>query len=150
MAYRHINHKSMLVYAVVMLAAYTLTLFIPVGWGTYALALPAYIISWLTCVSRANHLIGDTKREDARRFGLAIFAGLTAMVILEPVWGSFPKFPIVFGYWAIAIIWMTTEGMPPWWDLVSGAWNNLKFVEKCKLFVASIHGRRKEPKEPQA
>lgn len=149
MAYRHINHKSMLVYAVIMLVAYSLTLFVPVGWGTYFLALPAYLITGLTCVSRSNHLIGDTKREDARRFGLAIMAGLTAMVIVEPVFGSFPRWPRVFGYWSLSIIWMTTEGLPPWWDLVSGAWNNLKFIEKCKLFVAALHGRNKEPKEPQ-
>lgn len=145
MSYRHINQKSMLVYAAVMLAAYTATLFIPIGWGTYFLALPAYLIVMLTCVARANELDKTGPVYDARRFGFSIMLGLTAMVIVEPIFGSYPKWPRVFGYWALSLIWMTTESLPPWWEWVTGAWNHHSFFSKLKLFGKSLHGTKPEP-----
>lgn len=143
MAYRHINQKTMLVYAAVMLLAYSVTLFMPVGWGTYFLALPAYIIIGLTCLSRANNLVEDNRVSDARRFGFAIMAGVVFMFILEPIFGTFPKWPRVWLSWALSIIWMTTEGLPPWWELVTGAWNHHSMLQKAKLFLKSLHGRDK-------
>ena len=145
MSYRHINQKSMFAYAIVMLVAYTITLFVPVGWGTYFLGLPAYLIVLLTCVARANELDKTDPVTDARRFGFSIMLGLTAMVIIEPVFNSFPRYPRVFGYWALGIIWMTTEGLPPWWDWVTGAWNHHSFFKKLKLFGRSLHGNKAEP-----
>lgn len=140
MPYRHINQKTMLKYAVVLLLAYIVTVAVPVGWGTYFLALPAYIIIILTCLARANNLADDDRISDARRFGFAVMVGMAFLFTIEPLWGAFPKWPRIWAWWALAIIWMTTEGLPPWWQLVSGGWSHLKLLERIKLFIRSLHG----------
>lgn len=143
MAYRHINKKSMMTYAAIMLATYAATLFVPVGWGTYVVALPAYLVVGLTCIARANDLVEDTKVADARRFGFSVMAGLVLMFILEPVFGTFPRWPRVFVAYALSIIWMTTANLPPWWEWVTGEWNHHTQLERLKLFFKSLHGRTK-------
>lgn len=143
MAYRHINKKSMMIYAAVMLIAYAATLFIPVGWPTYFVTLPAYLVIGLTCVARANDLVEDSNVADARRFGFSVMAGLVLMFILEPVFGTFPRWPRVFVSYALSTIWMTTANLPPWWDWVTGSWSHHTQWEKVKLFFKSLHGRTK-------
>lgn len=144
MPYRHINQKTMFIYAIAVLIAYTVTDFTPVGWGTYFLVLPAYIIIILTCLARANNLAGDDRVSDARRFGFAVMVGMELLFTLEPLWGVFPKWSRIWTAWALAIIWMTTEGLPPWWQLVTGGWNHLAMSEKFRLFVKSLHGSPKD------
>lgn len=142
MAYRHLNHKSVAVYAVALLAAYALTMFLQPGWGTYAIALPAYLIVGLTCFARANAIVGDDVRHNVRRFGFTIMTGLEFMLIVEPIFGSFPRWPRVFGNWALVMIWMTTEGLPPWWELITGQWKEHAFLKKLKLFLKLLHGSK--------
>lgn len=140
MVHRYVNHTSMLFYAAALLVAYALTLFVPVGWGTYIVGLPAYLIILMTCIARANNLDKQGRIHDARRFGFAIMTGTILMIILEPVFGGFPKWPRVYGAWGLAIIWMTTEGLVPWWELVTGAWDGETLSAKLRLFLRSLRG----------
>lgn len=142
MTYRHINRKSLLKYAIVILIAYSLSLFVAPGWITYAIALPAYVIVGLTCLSRANHLDEDTHRADVRRLGFSVMAGLIFMHTVEPIWGQFPNWPKVWMSWSLSMIWLTTEGLPPWWQIVTGAWDDQSFWQKVKLFLKSVHGSK--------
>lgn len=144
MAYRHINKKSLVLYAVIMLLAYALTLLLPVGWGTYFAALPAYLIVGMTSLARANDLVEDGMMQDTRRFGFAIMAGMALMFIFEPISGSFPRWPRVFAMWSLALVWLTTPNLPPWWEWATGAWDHYSLKDKVLRFFRSLHGRAKE------
>lgn len=148
MAYRHINKKSLVLYAGIMLLVYTLTLFLPVGWGTYFAALPAYLIVGMTCLARANDLVEEGLMQDTRRFGFAIMAGMALMFILEPIGGSFPRWPRVFVMWSLALVWLTTPSLPPWWEWATGAWDHYSLKDKVLHFFRSLHGRAKEGGDP--
>lgn len=143
MPYRHMNKKSMLVYAVALLAAYALSVLLSAGWATYFLGLPAYIFVGLTCLARANDLVQVGKLYDARRFGFAIMAGLALLFIFEPLFNSFPIWPRVFFMWALALIWLGTPGLPPWWEWATGAWDHYDLRQKVVMFFKSLHGNPK-------
>lgn len=144
MAYRHINKKSLVLYAVIMLLAYALMLLLPVGWGTYFAALPAYLIVGMTSLARANDLVEDGMMQDTRRLGFAIMAGMALMFIFEPISGSFPRWPRVFAMWSLALVWLTTPNLPPWWEWATGAWDHYSLKDKVLRFFRSLHGRAKE------
>lgn len=144
MAYRHINKKSMLLYAGVILIAYLVMSFLPVGWATYFIALPAYMICGMTAMARDNNLEDGGLLNDARRLGFAIAAGLMLMFVFEPLWGSFPKWPRMFLVWAISLVWLTSPGMPPWWEWATGAWDHYSLRDKLINLIKSLHGSKKE------
>lgn len=93
----------------------------------YLLAVPAWCILLVTAASRLTGMGRDEWSVAAhlRRAGL-IGCAVAAMTMLAT---PFAKDGWLYGdstwrgvliSWALAIDWITTPGMPPWWDFVLG------------------------------
>jgi hypothetical protein len=109
---------------VILIGAYTGSLFIPANWFTYLLSLPACVIILITALARLNDIkpAQSSARWHVRRAGLML-AGVAAMSFMTTPWTSPPLFPswkAVMLMYGLALAWLTTPNMPPWWKYITG------------------------------
>lgn len=113
---------------VVLLAVYFGSVFIPPGVVTWLLILPPSLVVAITALARVND-IGPEKiqmRWHVRRLGL-IMAGAGAVMLMATPFGETPAYPtwrVVVFVWGVALAWLTTPNMPPWWHYVTGEYRN--------------------------
>lgn len=99
--------------------------------SVYLLCLPALLVILLTVIPRINALTREqwSPRWHVRRAGL-VGAGVGAVMFLAapftiavPWWRECATLALV---WGIAGTWLTTPGMPPWWEVLTGrSWSAL-------------------------
>lgn len=95
------------------------------GWVSWGLTLPALAILALTAVARVHDITATGKRWFTRRMGLILVAAACAALAAAPMLGysnGFPSWRQVALYWGMALTWITTPNMPPWWRYISGEW----------------------------
>lgn len=109
--------------AAVLIAIYWLTTSVPRGWITWAMSVPALVILAITAIVRLYDITAVGTRWFVRRLGM-ILVGTTAITLIAaPVMdysNSFPSWRGVLLYWGVALTWLTTPNMPPWWKYISG------------------------------
>lgn len=136
--------KSLVIAAIIVLAIYFVTLVAPMGWVSYVVGVPAFIINGLTALARANDLNHelDDSHWNVRRFGLALAGGASLMLIIGPVLDSFPSWRTVILCWGVALVWLTTKGQKPWWTWITGDWDrSVSIKEHVRRFVRSLFGK---------
>lgn len=106
-----------------MLVVYSLGMFVMPGPLTYLLSLIPLGIVATTAVVRAND-IGQTKmskRWHTRRLGLTLVAGAALAMMLGPLalYNAFPTWTDLLFYYGVALTWLTTPEMPPWWKWIT-------------------------------
>lgn len=129
--FRQVLPSAMMI--VVFLALYALTLLVPPGRATFWISVPAIAIIWFTAVARLND-IDDTRggwRWHCRRFGfvLAAMASFAAIYQVSLDYNTYPTWGDLLFRWGVAITWLTTPHMPPWWKYIAGK-DVRDFVEK--------------------
>ena len=95
------------------------------SWLTWALTLPAWIITGLTAAARLHDITELGKRWFIRRLGMILVASGALALIVAPLLGYSNSFPTWRGsclYWGFALSWLTTPNMPPWWKYINGDW----------------------------
>jgi len=138
------NSKSLAIYSVIVLILYALTLSISAGWVTYLISTPALLVIGLTSLARANDIGEDATeaRWDVRRFGLALTGSIALMYLVGPLFNQYPSWRSAILIWGVALTWLTTPGMPPWWQWVTGEWDKeADVLQRFKTFIKSIFGR---------
>lgn len=94
----------------------------------YFLALLPWLVVAITAAIRLADLVGPAhrqRRDHARRLGL-IGLGCIALVQAAGPWCmgwwayAAPSWEGAVVAWSLALVLMTTPGLPPWWDLVLG------------------------------
>lgn len=93
----------------------------------YLLAAPAWLIVIITSAARLQDLGRDhwALRHHVRRVGLICVGAIAAVMLAtpfthdhwlyaEPTW----RFTVIA--WSWALVWLTTEGYPPWYDYILG------------------------------
>ena len=103
---------------------YWLSTVVPTGPISWLVAIPADIIIALTALARLNDMPKDqtSKRSQVRRLGF-LMAGVAAVGYIGIALGGPPQYPpwkSVMLQWGVALAWLTTPGMPPWWRYISG------------------------------
>lgn len=97
--------------------------------GWYILSFPAWLVLAITAASRLSDMGRDqwAKRHHVRRLGLIGAGALSVMMLLAPFtegWTSLFREPATWRTWAFAwcwsCVWLTTPGMPPWYDFILG------------------------------
>lgn len=98
--------------------------FIPAGPITSALMIPACVVLLLTALARAND-IGPEHMGwvwQVRRLGL-VLAGSGAVMYMVSPWTEggepVPWRAVALAY-GVALAWLTTPVLPPWWDYITG------------------------------
>lgn len=94
------------------------------GWGSYFAALPALAIIIVTALARLDDIGLDKKTPNwqARRFGL-ILSGVGAVYLLAGPFSEeavFPSWIAAMFAWGVALTWVTTPQLPPWWKYITG------------------------------
>lgn len=106
------------------LVVYSLGLVIPRGPITYGLSLIPLGIIAATAIARADAIGKDkvAKRWMVRRAGLAIVAGASIALMIGPLTKHVypPSWSALMFFWGIALTWLTTPNMPPWWKFITG------------------------------
>lgn len=95
------------------------------GWVSWGITMPALAILALTAVARVHDITASGGRWFVRRMGLILVAAAAVALAFAPMLGytaSFPSWRQVALYWGVALTWITTPNMPPWWQYVSGEW----------------------------
>lgn len=98
----------------------------------YLLSLPALLVLVTTAAIRLADLGPKDKaiRDHARRIGLIGVGFASAMQAIGPLflgwWQYFSAatWESCLVVWAWCLVWLTTPGMPPWYDLVLGVHRN--------------------------
>lgn len=103
---------------------YSAAAFHPAGPVTSALMIPACVVILLTALARAND-IGPEHMGwlwQVRRMGL-VLAGSGAVMYMFSPWtegGEHAPWRAVVLAYGIALAWLTTPVLPPWWDYMTG------------------------------
>lgn len=137
------NPKSLIVSAAVVLLIYMATLMVPPGWITYLLSAPAYIVLALTALSHINDIKPEQEalRWDFRRNGLALTGAVSIMYLVSPLFDQYPSWRATLIAWGVALVWLTTPGMPPWWKWMTEEHVDLHLWDKLKAFAKSLFGK---------
>jgi hypothetical protein len=130
----------------------------------YLLTFPAWAITSITMTARLADMGHDQWKlhHHLRRFGLTAIGCAGLLMIAGPfttTWWMIPKTnaAIALLSWSLASVWMTTPGMPPWWDFILGVhrqddnWNVLTFRQKVwseiRALRASFHRQPSQPEQ---
>jgi hypothetical protein len=116
--------KALIGLSISMIALYTLSMHVAPGWWTYGLSVFALVVVLLTAVCRLNDLtpLQTGFRWNTRRMGFLLCALSAVTLIVVPL-GSrmvFPSWSEVFLRWGVALAWLTTPNMVPWWNWAWG------------------------------
>lgn len=95
--------------------------------GYYLIALPAWVILFITACAR----LADMDRtqwaltDHVRRLGMMGVGAMSIIMVLGPFTRDGWLYPShtwrTCGLsWSWALVWVTTPGMPPWWDFILG------------------------------
>lgn len=118
------SHKRAAVSALLsLLTIYICVAFLKPGFLTELLSMTSLGFITLTALARVNDIERGkvSKRWQLRRLGLTmagIGAVTTAIAELSNLLPS-PDWRMIFFRWGIAITWLTTPHMPPWWRWIS-------------------------------
>lgn len=93
----------------------------------YLIAVPAWIIVILTATARLHDLGRDQweLRYHVRRVGLTGVGAIAAIMLATPFttdgwFYAVPTLRSAMIAWSWALVWLTTEGVPPWADYILG------------------------------
>lgn len=129
----------------------------------YLLAFPAWIIVMITAAARLHDLGRDSweLRHHVRRAGLVGVGAVAVVMIATPFtedrwFYQAATWRTVMISWSWAIVWLTTEGMPPWYDYILGVhrnvehWKTLGWRERARLEWSALRAsfrprRRRQP-----
>ena len=112
-----------------VMAAYYASIHIPPGWMTYLVSSAALIIMAVTALARLDDIAPEqaSKRWQSRRAGLIFTIAGVGAIGLEPLAKitshgviDFPSWGHVLLHWGVALTWITTPNMPPWWKYMTG------------------------------
>lgn len=116
--------KGMAVAAVLAAVAWVFSSTFPPGLISYLVSLPACAVIILTALARINdigpHRVGWVWQ--VRRMGLALCGAAAAGFVAGPV-TEHALYPTWMGcamLWGLALAWITSPNMPPWWTYVTG------------------------------
>lgn len=111
----------------------------------FVIALPAWMIIIITAAARLHDLGRDKwgLRYHVRRIGLTCVGSIAAVMMLTPFTADSwmyaePSWRQAMIGWSWALVWLTTDGMPPWYDYILGvhrrteAWRHLSFRERLR------------------
>lgn len=94
------------------------------GAVTYVVSTVALLIIGLTALARVNDISLEQRgfRWQARRLGLVMVGAACLWLILEPLATAhhWPTWPEIMLRWGVALTWLTTPYMPPWWRYITG------------------------------
>lgn len=128
----------------------------------YLFSVPAWLVVLITAAARLADLGREhwALRFHARRIGLAAVGASAAIMLATPFtqdhWlYAAPTWMTLLLSWSWAIVWLTTEGMPPWWDYILGvhrqtaSWKYLgwraRLAGEWTALRASFRPRRSRP-----
>ena len=120
-----INSVPVAVTAIILAALYALGLVVEPGLVTYVVSLPALAVIATTALARVN----DIKKEShewqwqLRRVGLTLVGTAAVVGVYSPITdpATYPTWKTLVLYYGLALTWLTTPNMPPWWKYISGA-----------------------------
>ncbi len=137
------NNRSLVICAAAVLVVYTMTLFIKEGWITYLISAPAFLAIGLTCLARANAISEDHTgpQWNSRRMGFAIAGSVSLMYLFGPIWDQYPSWRSTLMAWGVAMVWLTTPDMPPWWKWWTGEWKDVHIKDQIRDFFKSLFGK---------
>ena len=112
----------------------------------YFIAAPALLILVITAACRLADIGRDkwTLRDHVRRLGLIGVGFVMAVMLLAPVtadWWRYSRatWETAVIAWAWTFVWVTTPGMPPWFDFILGV-HRATDVWKAQGWRARIRG----------
>lgn len=122
--------KPITLSVMVVFVLYALGQIFEPGWVTYFAAVPPELIVLTTSLVRAS----DIKPEDnalhwhARRFGFALLGFACVWLLAAPLGSEmdFPAWREVYFRWGVALAFLTTPGLRPWWRYVTGEYREGK------------------------
>ena len=106
--------------AAVLTVAHLLKAFVPLGVGAYLISVIPLAVLAVTAVARVNDISPEKleTRWHVRRAGLSIVAAAAVALILSP--GTYTaSWKDVALYVGMAMTWVTTPQMPPWWKYIT-------------------------------
>lgn len=132
-----VDKKWSSVIGTVLIAAIVLALIIgvsdtPPSWATWGVAAPALAVLAVTAAARLQDISGRGKRYFFRRLGMILVGAGCGALLLAPILGysnSFPTWRGAVVYLGMALAWVTTPNMPPWWRYISGEYKLPKGVD---------------------
>lgn len=93
----------------------------------YLLAVPAWLILIITAAARLHDLGREhwAMRYHVRRVGLICVGAIAAVMLATPFTSdrwfyAAPTWRGAMLAWSWALVWLTTEGVPPWYDYILG------------------------------
>lgn len=93
----------------------------------FLIAVPAWLIIIATAAARLADLGRDQweLRHHLRRIGLTGVGAIAAVMLATPFttdrwFYAAPTWRSVAIAWSWALVWLTTENIPPWWDYILG------------------------------
>lgn len=130
----------------------------------YLISLPAWVIIIITAAARLHDLGAGHKaaRWHVRRAGLSGVACVAAIMLATPFTENHwvyaeATWQTAMIAWSWSAVWLTTEGMPPWWDYILGVhratdeWKGMTFRARIgfelRALAASFRARRNRPVE---
>lgn len=131
----------------------------------YLLAVPGWLIIIITAAARLHDLGREhwALRFHLRRVGLAGVGAIAAIMLATPFtedhWlYAAPTWRSTMIAWSWALVWLTTEGVPPWYDYILGVhrrtdeWKKLglrgRLRGEWQALRASFRPRRRRPPLP--
>lgn len=128
------NILPALLLAFLLLAFYWASITFQPGTFTFVLSTTALLIIGLTALARVNDitLYQSSWRWQARRLGLIMVGAASMWLMLAPLTGGhhWPTWPEVMIRWGVALTWLTTPHMPPWWRYITGEFKDEHFIER--------------------
>lgn len=113
---------AMLLGAAGLVAGFNLIADTEPGWGSWLVAAPAFLVLMLTVVARLKDLTDMRARSQFRRLGLILVGAASLIYFMAPLTNSphpFPTWKLALLAWGMALTWVTTPNMPPWWKYIS-------------------------------
>lgn len=118
------NHLlSLSISLLIITILYLASAFIPIGYVTYGLMLPALWVIGITAIARMN----DISRDKVGVFWVVRKVGLTLTLLfavaqtVAPLIGSMQDWPTwraLAGIWGYALVLMTSPFLPPWYHYI--------------------------------
>lgn len=103
---------------------YLVDMYVEPGWVSWLLALPAFVVVFLTAIARLDSMTIDdmSLRAQFKRLSMAT-AGSAAIAYAIAPFATPSLYPtwLMTGFaWSVAGAWITTPHQPPWWRLITG------------------------------